>query len=52
MKNLKGFKSTWSFDVMVFSNNVDYECYIEAVNLLLEEGIKKPCTFVDDPSVF
>ena len=52
MKNLKGFKSSWSFDVMVFSSNFDYECYIEAVNLLLEEGIKKTCAFVNNPRVF
>jgi len=52
MKNNKGFKSRWTFDLMVFSDNLDYECYIEAVNLLLEEGIKKPCAFIDDPSVF
>lgn len=52
MKNLKGFKSQWTFDIMVFSNNLDYECYIEAVNLLLEENIKKACVFVSDPTVF
>ena len=49
--NFSGFNSRWDFDVMVFSNNLDYECYIEAVNLLLEEGIKKRCTFESDPSV-
>jgi hypothetical protein len=52
MKNTKGFKSKWKFDLMVFNNNFDYECYIEAVNLLLEEGIKQPCPFLNDPSVF
>jgi hypothetical protein len=51
MKKSDVFNSRWDFDVMVFSNNEDYECYIEAVNLLLEEGKKHRCTFESDPSV-
>lgn len=37
------------FDIFVFSKKSDYLCYIEAVNLLYEERIKKSCPFLGDP---
>ena len=39
------------FDIFVFSKKSDYLCYIEAVNLLYEERIKKTCPFLGDPQV-
>jgi hypothetical protein len=43
MKNIKGGVT---FDLMIFEDNKDYLCYVEAVHLLMHENIKKKCSFV------
>jgi len=45
-KSLKNVKSGITFDLMVFEDNADYLCYVEAVHLLMHENIKKNCKFV------
>lgn len=45
-------KQKWTFDLMVFRNQSDYLCYIEAVSLMYEENMLKRCDFINDPHVF
>mmetsp|Transcript_17700 Transcript_17700/g.29938 ORF Transcript_17700/g.29938 Transcript_17700/m.29938 type:complete len:261 (-) Transcript_17700:333-1115(-) len=51
-KNLDRKKKILSFDLMVFENTDDYLCYVEAVHLLMHEGIKKNCDFLLDTVAF
>lgn len=45
-------KQKWTFDLMVFRNQSDYLCYIEAVSLMYEENMLKRCDFINDPHTF
>ena len=42
----------WTFDLMIFRDQMDYLCYIEAVSLMYEENILKKCDFIHDPNTF
>ena len=37
---------------MIFEDNKDYLCYVEAVHLLMHENIKKKCNFVHSSGVY
>jgi hypothetical protein len=41
-----------SFDLIEFSTEEDYLCYIEAVQLLYKNNTKKLCDFVYNKTVF
>ena len=45
-------KQKYTFDLMIFKDQRDYLCYIEAVSLMYEENILKHCDFVSDPDTF
>jgi len=50
-KNLNNMKSGITFDLMVFDNNKDYLCYVEAVHQLQHQNIKRPCDFIYKKSI-
>jgi hypothetical protein len=37
---------------MIFRNQSDYLCYIEAVALMYEENMLKRCDFINDPKTY
>ena len=37
---------------MIFDNTKDYMCYVEAVNQLIVEGIKRDCPFIYNKNIF
>lgn len=37
---------------MIFEDNEDYLCYVEAVHLLMHENIKKDCKFIYKPQKY
>lgn len=45
-------KSTLTFDLMVFTDEKDYLCYVEAVELLRKEGTKQKCDFIYNKEVY
>ena len=50
-KNQATMKTDITFDLIIFENNADYLCYVEAVHLLQHEQIKRPCDFIYNKDV-
>ena len=44
-------KANFKYDLMIFDDEKDYLCYVEAVHLMQHQKILKKCDFVNDNRV-
>ena len=51
-QNMKDLRNKISFDVMVFTREEDYLCYVQAVALLYKDNQRVPCDFIYNKEVF
>lgn len=51
-KNAKKMQSGITFDLLVFKDEKDYLCYVEAVELLRRENKKQACNFIYNKELF
>jgi len=51
-KNARDMQSALTFDLMAFTNEQDYLCYVEAVEILRKENRKQECDFIHNKEVF
>jgi hypothetical protein len=40
------------FDLFIFDNDADYECYKRAADALIESNVRLSCDFLSDRSIF
>lgn len=51
-KNAKKLQSGLTFDLIIFKDEKDYLCYVEAVELLRKENKKQRCDFITNKELF
>lgn len=51
-KNFGNIKSAMTFDLLVFDDETDYMCYVEAVHMLNHLGQKQACDFITDKEIY
>lgn len=49
---MKEMNDKFGFDLMIFTDEDDYLCYVEAVELLIKELKKKECSFIHDKNIY
>ena len=46
------YQNRVEFDLMIFDDDSDYLCYVEAVEMLAKTGKTKECSFIHNPAIY